>query len=73
MKQAIDTFTADMFGEGNSHGGKTKATYEFYVRSADNNETRWTGLTKTKAQQMHAYTEQSQPSNVVSFGWELRA
>ena len=72
MKQDIDNKTMDMWGEDNSHGGKTKATYEFYVRDHNGNETRWTGLTKTKAQQMQAYTSQSNPCNVVAFGWELR-
>ena len=81
MKQDIDNKTMDMWGEDNSHSGKTsptqtaqttQATYEFYVRDHNGNVTRWTGLTKTKAQQMHAYTSQSNPCNVVAFGWELR-
>jgi hypothetical protein len=45
-------------------------TYEFYTEDMDGNETVWAGLTKTKVVQMYRYTEQSQPSNVKSFGWK---
>jgi len=69
MKQAEDNTTLDMFGDAPT---AVSYTYEFYVRDHDGNETRWTGLTKTKAKQMNAYTEQSNPCNVTAFGWELR-
>jgi len=72
MKQAEDNTTLDMFGDAPKAPWIRSYTYEFYVRDHDGNETRWTGLTKTKAKQMHAYTSQSNPCNVVSFGWELR-
>ena len=67
MKQAIDTKTIDMW-ETTSHGGKT--LYRFYVETAEGTEVEWTGLTLTKAKQMYAYTNQSNPSNVTRCGWE---
>ena len=80
MKQAIDNKTTDMWaGLSNTDELSTaestptkRFVYEFYTRTTNGDETRWTGLTKTKAQQMHAYTSQSQPSNITAFGWELR-
>jgi predicted mannosyl-3-phosphoglycerate phosphatase (HAD superfamily) len=87
MKQAIDTFTADMWADGTSSSGyatgvpvrdsltekviSDKFKYRFYIRTNDGATTEWTGLTRKRARDMHAYTEQSQPSNVTAFGWEL--
>lgn len=69
MKQREDNLTADMFGT------EPKATvYMFYVVIADDNGgehcVMWHGLTLTKAKQMYAYTNASNPSNVVRSGWE---
>ena len=65
MKQREDNLTADMFGN------LPKATvFRFYVATAEGTEVEWTGLTLTKAKQMYAYTNASNPSNVISFGWE---
>ena len=67
MKQAIDNKTIDMWGT-TSHGGKS--LYRFYVETAEGTEVEWAGLTLTKAKQMYAYTNQTNPSNVVRSGWE---
>jgi len=67
MKQAIDNQTIDMW-EPTSHGGKS--LYRFYVETTEGTEVEWTGLTLTKAKQMLAYTNQSNPSNVTRCGWE---
>jgi hypothetical protein len=67
MKQAIDNQTIDMW-EPTSHGGKS--LYRFYVETTEGTEVEWTGLTLTKAKQMYAYTNASNPSNVVRSGWE---
>jgi hypothetical protein len=65
MKQREDNLTADMFGN------LPKATvYRFYVGTTEGTEVEWTGLTLTKAKQMYAYTNQTQPSNVTRYGWE---
>ena len=65
MKQREDNLTADMFGN------EPKATvYMFYVETADGETIEWTGLTLTKAKQMYAYTNASNPSNVTRCGWE---
>ena len=65
MKQREDNLTADMFGN------LPKATvFRFYVATTEGTEVEWTGLTLTKAKQMYAYTNASNPSNVISFGWE---
>jgi hypothetical protein len=66
MKQAEDTFTADMFGTPTP----SKYRFRFYIRTTDGNETEWRGLTAKRAKDMYAYTQQSQPSNVTGFGWE---
>ena len=67
MKQREDNKTVDMW-ESTSHGGKT--FYRFYVKTAEGTEVEWTGLTAKRAKDMYAYTNQSNPSNVISFGWE---
>jgi hypothetical protein len=67
MKQAIDNQTIDMW-EPTSHGGKS--LYRFYVETTEGTEVEWTGLTLTKAKQMLAYTNQTNPSNVTRCGWE---
>ena len=65
MKQREDNLTADMFGN------EPKATvYRFYVETTEGTEVEWTGLTLTKAKQMYAYTNASNPSNVTRCGWE---
>ena len=65
MKQREDNLTADMFGT------PPKATvYMFYVETVDGETIEWTGLTLTKAKQMYAYTNASNPSNVTRCGWE---
>lgn len=75
MKQAIDTFTVDMYSDTTTEVRESLTTdrfkYSFHIRTLDGAVTEWTGLTKKRARDMHAYTEQSQPSNVASFGWEL--
>ena len=43
--------------------------YKFWVSTREE-YTEWTGLTAKRAKDMYAYTNQSQPSNVTSFGWE---
>jgi hypothetical protein len=67
MKQAIDNQTIDMW-EPTSHGGKS--LYRFYIETTEGTEVEWTGLTLTKAKQMLAYTNASNPSNVTRCGWE---
>jgi hypothetical protein len=65
MKQREDNLTADMFGN------EPKPTvYMFYVETMDGETIEWHGLTLTKAKQMYAYTNQTQPSNVTRYGWE---
>jgi hypothetical protein len=65
MKQREDNLTADMFGN------EPKATvYMFYVETIERDRVEWHGLTLTKAKQMYAYTNQSNPSNVTRCGWE---
>lgn len=76
MKQAIDTFTFELPGLGDSltnymATNANKFKYRFYITTRDGATVEWTGLTKKRAHDMHAYTEQSQPSNVIGFGWEL--
>ena len=65
MKQREDNLTADMFGN------EPKPTvYMFYVETDTGETIEWHGLTLTKAKQMYAYTNASNPSNVVRSGWE---
>ena len=65
MKQREDNLTADMFGT------EPKATvYMFYVETPSGECIEWHGLTLTKAKQMYAYTNASNPSNVTRSGWE---
>jgi hypothetical protein len=77
MKQDIDTYTLELPGLGDSLTthmesiAAYKFKYRFYITTRDGATTEWTGLTKKRAHDMHAYTEQSQPSNVTAFGWEL--
>lgn len=69
MKQPHDTVTIDMF-----EGAPSKYRFRFYVVTADDNggehSTEWRGLTKKQARDMHAYTQQSNPWNVIRCGWE---
>jgi hypothetical protein len=43
--------------------------HTFYITTADGETIEWTGLSYKKARDMHAYTNASQPSNVVGSGW----
>lgn len=78
MKQTEDIFTIDMHGEvitpDNSLTPKTKVYHRFYVVTADDNggehSTEWRGLSKKQARDMYAYTQQSNPWNVIRCGWE---
>jgi hypothetical protein len=77
MKQAEDLFTQELPELGNSlttQGATTPAPskyrFRFYVTTREGATTEWTGLTAKRAKDMYAYTSQSQPSNVTSFGWE---
>ena len=78
MKQAEDQFTIDMHGEvitpDNSLTPKPKVYHRFYVVTADDNggehSTEWRGLSKKQARDMYAYTQQSNPWNVIRCGWE---
>ena len=47
-----------------------KFRFRFYITTREGATTEWTGLTRKRARDMHAYTSQSQPSNVTAFGWE---
>lgn len=64
MKQKEDTKTIDMFD-----APKGAIQYKFWVSTREE-YTEWTNLTAKRAKDMYAYTNQSQPSNVTSFGWE---
>ena len=70
MKQAIDTFTADMFGEP-----KTKETYRFYIETDDGVCIAWSHLTLREAKVMHKlmdkYNILQSNVNVTRTGWEL--
>jgi hypothetical protein len=80
MKQLDDTFTIDMHGDtqvitpDNSTAIKPKVYHRFYVVTADDNGgehcTEWRGLSKKQARDMYAYTQQSNPWNVIKCGWE---
>ena len=81
MKQAIDTKTMDMYdpelGDSLTTQGATtpsKYRFRFYVVTADDNggehSTEWRGLTNKQARDMYAYTQQSNPWNVIRCGWE---
>ena len=76
MKQAEDTKTVDMFDNDTTPAKPRKSNpknHTFYIntRSADGkvHTTAWHGLTRTKARNMYAYTQNHQPSNVVGYGW----
>jgi len=73
MKQDIDTYTADMYGElpTEVQAAVKTAKYRFYVKSHDGLTTEWCGLSRKQARDMHAYTDAHQPSNVIAFGWEI--
>lgn len=70
MKQAIDTFTADMFGEP-----ETKPTYRFYIETDKGDCIAWSRLTLREAKAMHKLMDKYNilQSNVTAtdFGWEL--
>ena len=82
MKQAEDLFTQELPELGNPltsqdtmfpkaiSGTPNKFRFRFYVTTREGATTEWTGLTAKRAKDMYAYTSQSQPSNVTSFGWE---
>lgn len=74
MKDKTDTSTMEFPWLDNlrADAAANKYRYRFYIRTATA-QTEWTGLTRKQARDMHAYTEQSQPNNVVAFGWEERA
>jgi hypothetical protein len=75
MKQAIDTFTADMYDPDvrdslTTQGATTPSKYRFFVGLTDGTEIEWTGLTKKQARDMYAYTNAHHPCNVTGTGWE---
>ena len=43
--------------------------HTFYIDLDSGESVWWTGLSYKKARDMHAYTNASQPSNVVGSGW----
>jgi hypothetical protein len=69
MKQAIDTFTADMFGVP-----ETKPTYRFFITTEDGATIAWSNLTQREAKAMYKLMEKQNPLqsnvNVPRFGWE---
>lgn len=67
MKQKEDTRTVDMFAD---LAPTSADRYRFYVTKDDGNTVEWTGLTKTMARNMYAYTNKHQPCDVIAFGWE---
>lgn len=80
MKQAEDTKTVDMFDNTTTpttlptmttRPNPKTFTFHIRTRSADGKvyTTAWHGLTRTKARNMYAYTQNHQPSNVVGYGW----
>ena len=79
MKQAEDLFTRELPELGNpltTQDTQTPSKYRFrfYVVTADDNGgehcTEWRGLSNKQARDMYAYTEQSNPWNVIRCGWE---
>lgn len=85
MKQAEDLFTQELpelgdslttQGVNSTHTLNTpsKFRFRFYVVTADDNGgehcTEWRGLTNKQARDMYAYTQQSNPWNVIRCGWE---
>jgi len=64
MKQPEDNKTADLFGKPT-----TQPTYRFYTTTREGATTEWKGLTRKQARDMNAYTDQSNPSNIIRFGW----
>jgi len=77
MKQDVDTYTPDMYGElpTDVQTAVKTAKYRFYIVIADDNGgehcTEWCGLSRKQARDMHAYTEKSHPYNVIRSGWEI--
>ena len=65
MKQREDNLTADMFGNE-----PPPTTCMLYVETHSGECIEWGNLTLTKAKQMYAYTNQVNPCNVKSSGWE---
>ena len=70
MKQAADVFTQELPDMDTEQTTTSKFRFSFHIRTLDGATTEWTGLTAKRAKDMYAYTQQSQPSNVASFGWE---
>ncbi len=72
MKQAEDTYTIDMLGDGPVRDSLTTkpTSYRFYIEAPDGTEIEWRGLTKKQARDMYAYTDAHQPSNATGYGWE---
>ena len=77
MKQAEDKYTMDLLGNPLTPEGAVapnKFRFRFYVVTADDNGgehcTEWRGLSNKQARDMYAYTEQSNPWNVIRCGWE---
>ena len=73
MKQDIDTYTPDMYGElpTDVQAAIKDAKYRFYIETPDGVEVEWCGLTRKQARDMQAYTNAHQPSNVTRSGWEI--
>lgn len=76
MKQAEDTKTVDMFDNDTTPAKPRKSNpknHTFYINTRDADgkvhTTAWHGLTRTTARNMYAYTNKSQPSNVIGYGW----
>jgi hypothetical protein len=69
MKQAIDKYTADMFGVP-----ETKPTYRFYIETEDGICIAWSHLTMREAKVMHKLMDKHNPLqsnvNVTRCGWE---
>lgn len=71
MKQRDDKYTMEIPELVEQYAPTpAKHSYMFYIITTDGNFVEWRGLSKAKALQMYRYTEQSNPVNVKSYGWE---
>lgn len=75
MKQAIDKYTADMYGDAGAPMKAEKRIFRAYVETTNGTRIVWTHLTLTQAKAMEAmctnkFNILQSNTELATFGWE---
>ena len=71
MKQAVDTYTADMYeADAEFKDADRDSQYSFHIEMMDGTEIEWEHLTLRTAKMMFKATDTNPPANLRGCGWK---